>query len=244
MKKFTIVFPTKNRPALLKNILDSVQSKTSNLDSIEVFVAFDHDDPVTKEFFQENKYSFIRTFQVQKSLNFSRDYYSMMARQGTGRWVLVVNDDAEFVTERWDVIADETLKMACEGKPDIIYGWIEDDLGKYRLSQFCNYCCFPVMGRQGVDALGYVFPDRIPTWGADLWARHLYDAINRVVVVPITIRHICHHNQTREQDEISKLVEKNYQHGPVAPNRVEIKTLNLLLGRKPYDPFADRGLLR
>jgi len=230
-KKFSIIFPTRERPGLLKNILHSILSTVSNEEDIEVLVAYDDDDQKTKEFINAfgNGHGIIRWVECKRSLNFSRDYYSHCAKMATGRWLLICNDDAEFRTMSWDVLADQVLSEAVGTGPDVIYGWVEDGLGKHRMSQFNDYTCFPILGKAGVDALGCVFPDDIPTWGADIWARYLYGQIRRVVKVPITVFHLSHHNGEREQDAINKRIQNNQVQFSMHPTDDQINTLNKAL---------------
>ncbi len=219
--KFSIVFPTRERINLLKELLDSIQKNTANLSEIEVLIAVDEDDIDTMSFLGHSDFSFIRIFPVKRSLNFSRDYYTYLAKHSIGQWIITINDDCQFVTKDWDVIAYEILK----DKSRIIYGWIEDNIEGWRAKGHGNYCCFPLQGRKGFEALGFIFPERIPTWGADIHAKNLYDKVNRVVILPFTIKHFCHHNRTREQDNISKRISNNQVPFNVCPTYEEINKL-------------------
>ncbi|RTL04669.1 glycosyltransferase family 2 protein [Candidatus Dependentiae bacterium] len=224
-KLFTIVFPTRGRLQLLEKILDSILFNTANLANIEVLIAIDSDDLETQEFFQNKLYCFVKTHIVERSLNFSRDYYSYLAKQGTGKWIIACNDDARFETKDWDLIAERVLNEYIGTGANIVHGWIEDNLNEYRAKGHGKYCCFPLIGRDGFEALGYVFPERIPTWGADIWIRKLYDNVDRVVDLPITIAHYCHHNNTREQDDISIRIANNQVGFDVEPTYNEINAL-------------------
>lgn len=218
---FSVVFPTRNRIDLLKNLLDSIQENTEDLSRIEVLIAVDEDDVATQKFIHDSPYLFVRMFVGKRSLNFSKDYYTYLAFQSTGRWVIACNDDCVFETKNWDTLAYEVLK----DKPGVIYGWSEDGIGEYRAHGHGNYCCFPLQGRAGIEALGYFFPSRIPTWGADIWIKNLYDQVRSVVQLPITIKHYCYHNYTREQDEVNKHIQNNQVHYDVRPGYDEVNKL-------------------
>ncbi len=231
-KKFTIVFPTRERIELLNALLLSIESKTKNLNDIEVLIAVDNDDQGTL-LFLANKWAhhpWVVPYAVQRSLNFSRDYYSYLARAGTGKWIIACNDDAEFQTQDWDVAAAATLSEYIGDGPNVVMGWIEDRLGEdFRAKGHGKYCCFPLIGRDGFNALDAVFPERIPTWGADIWIRKLYDNIKRVVEVPIVISHNCYHNKTRAEDHINKHVQENQVGYDVTPAYSEINPLLKML---------------
>ena len=224
-KKFSIIFPTRERRFLLGNLLRSIRRNTMNPEDVEILVAYDNDDLQTRGFIFENQHLPVTWVVCERTLNFSRDYYSMLAKQTQGRWLVICNDDVEFRTPRWDVLAWEALMAAVGEGSDIWYGWVEDDLGAARCSEFNDYSCFPILSKQGVDALGYVFPERIPCWGADIWARYLYGEIARVVKVPITLSHICHHNGTRGRDDINKRVQEISGMFSMKPTPQEINTL-------------------
>lgn len=226
--KFSVVFPTRERIFLLKNLLTSIKQTTKNLDEIEVLIAVDSDDAITQEFLNTYPIPFVKMFLVERSLNFSRDYYSFLAFQSKGRWIITANDDCVFETPNWDVLAYEVLK----DKPSVIYGWIQDGIDGFRAQGHGNYCCFPLQGRGGFEALGCIFPARIPTWGADIWCKNLYDAVDSVVELPITLRHYCHHNQTRAQDHISKRIMENQVPFDMRPNYEEINKLLAALHRE------------
>ena len=220
-KKFSIIFPTRERVELLYSLLRSIQTTTSNLSDIEVLIAVDEDDFGTQNFINGCNLDFVNMHIVKRSLNFSRDYYTYLAKHSTGRWIIVCNDDCQFETLQWDIKAYDVLK----DKPGVIYGWIQDGIDGYRAKGHGNYCCFPLFGRKGYEALGYIFPADIPTWGADLWARKLYDQISSVVELPITIRHYCHHNLSRPQDEISKRIQENQVSFNMNPTYQQINIL-------------------
>lgn len=226
-KKFSIIFPTRERVDLLKNILGSIAGTTANIKDIEVLVAYDEDDTATKNFIQLNSglYPFVSWNMTKQSKNFSKDYYNWLFTMSTGKWIIVCNDDSEFRTQGWDTIAENAINAYIGNKPSVFMGWIEDGLGDARLFDMANYCCFPLFGRDGVKAVGYIFPERIPTWGADIWARKLYDTIGRVVVLPFTIFHLNHWNHTRPQDAVNKRIQDGYRYNPVEPSKGEILAL-------------------
>lgn len=224
-KKFSIIFPTRERPDLLHNMIQSIQKTTRHINDIEILVAYDEDDEITKEYISGSFNKPVCWVERTRSMNFSRDYYSALAKMAHGRWLCICNDDAEFQTPDWDVIADGALSNAAGEGPDIVYGWVEDGLGSNRMTEFNQYTCFPILGADGVRALGYVFPESIPTWGADIWARYLYGQIRRVYQVPITVKHISHHNGLREQDAINKRIADNQVQYNVHPTTEEVNKL-------------------
>lgn len=227
-KKFSIVFPSRERVKLLDACLHSIMDNAANLIDIEILVAVDEDDTSTRAYINSLPifpHGVLKFFLVKRSLNFSRDYYTYLAWNSTGRWIITSNDDGMFTTKDWDAKAYEVLK----DKPGVIYGWIEDNLGGWRAKGHGDYCCFPLQGRKGFEALGYIFPARVPTWGADIWAKNLYDQVGSVAKLPFEISHLCHHNKTRDQDHVSKRIAMNQVPFDMNPSYQEINTLLLAL---------------
>ena len=221
--KFSFVFPSRDRQDLLKKLIDSLIKNTSKINEIEVLIAVDNDDMKTSDFLAALNLSFVKIFHVARSLNFSRDYYTFLAKQSKGRWIITINDDCVCETPSWDTIAYEILK----DKPSVIYGRIEDGLDGFRANGHGNYSCFPLQGRGGFEALGWIFPERIPVWGADIHIRNLYLQVDSVVNIPIMFRHYSHHNKLRIQDDINKNVAKISAKSPfdMRPTYEEINKL-------------------
>lgn len=221
---FSFVFPSRQRPDLLYRLLDSIKNNSRDIMNVEVLVAIDEDDQSDYNYAQltPERFPFVKVFRVKRSLNFSIDYYTFLAKQSTGKYIITANDDCVLETPDWDTMSMEVLK----DKPGVIYGWIEDGLAGWRAKGHGDYCCFPLQGRQGFEALGYIFPSRVPTWGADIWAKALYDQVGSVVSLPFTLRHYCVHNGTRESDEIHRHIAANQVIYDIAPRYEEV---NLLL---------------
>ena len=65
----------------LKSLLDSIVKNTEDLTKVEVLIAVDSDDVKTYLFLRDLGLPFVRRYQVMRSLNFSRDYYTFLAKQ-------------------------------------------------------------------------------------------------------------------------------------------------------------------
>lgn len=222
---FSIIFPSRERIILLQKLLESIKRTTVDLEAIEVLIAVDNDDEETKKVLYQWNYSFVKYFEVSRSSNFSRDYYNFLYEKSKGKWIIAINDDAEFMTERWDVKAITVLNKFIDGGQNIVYGWIEDMLGDARSTYIANYSCWPLLGRDGIKAVGHFFPTRINAWGADIWVAKLYDKVQKTVHIPMTIKHICHHNGTRKQDDINKRVSVISGNYSVEPTLNELEAL-------------------
>ena len=238
MIDFSIIFPSRDHEDLLLKLFVSLSRNTAHLEKIEVLVAIDEDDPNMESFTKRYSFTFVKFFKTKRSLNFSRDYYTFLFKQSRGRWIIACNDDAEFITPQWDITARDMLESYIKGGPNIVYGWIEDMLGKNRLTQFGQYCCFPLIGRDGIIASGYVFPHDIPTWGADIWIEQLYRNIGRIIQLPIVIKHVSIHNGLRQPDAIHYRIAANQVPVNQNPRPDQINVLIAAL-RAPYKEPAN-----
>lgn len=226
---FSIILPSREREILLLKLLLSINDTTEDLDRIEVLIAVDDDDTIDYEK-KMGHLSFVKFFRVRRSLNFSKDYYNFLASKSSGKWIICCNDDAVFETQCWD----STCRGILENQSNIVYGFIEDGMDNFRVKAHAPYCSFPLQGRGGYEALGYIFPDRIEIWGANLWVKYLYEQLGSVVKLPILIHHYTHHNKTRDRDHISDRIASNqgiYRHPK--PTRAEFEKLVKLY--KPHD---------
>ena len=90
MKTFSLLCPTRQRPHYLKAYLDSLKDKTLRADRIEVLIAYDDDDILTKEKIIDTKmlstYPFkIRIFSRKRSKFINKSYYNCLTKLNTLR---------------------------------------------------------------------------------------------------------------------------------------------------------------
>lgn len=203
---FSMIFPTRGRQNLLMNLLNSIKKTTKNVAEIEVLIAVDNDDIETLKLIPElkAKHTFVTFYEVERSENFSKDYYNFLAKQATGIYLIALNDDIEFKTEFWDqIIINKLTHYFHNARDKIVYAWLDDG---YRHPQ--GFCCFPLITRQAYNALGWFFPEEFPTWGSDLELFYIFRHIDRVCKIPeVLLDHISPHTQKRSPDEQNKRVE-------------------------------------
>ena len=217
---FSIILASRARSQLLIDFIRSIQDTTSDLSNIEVLVGIDDDDAETQGIISHitNSCSFARFFSRPRSHMLNRDYLNWVYNMaGSGRFVIVCNDDAAFRTKDWDKIALAKLDAYLTDKPDgIVYGYMSDALLN---RQGMNYCCFPLVSRAGANCLGFVMPPQFPGWDADIIIWRIYSAVGRTCnISEVMIEHISYHSGTRERDQTSYHVEeisKGNHHVPI-----------------------------
>lgn len=222
---FSIVLASRQRPTLLSNLIQSIQSTTFNLDLVEVLVGIDDDD-VEYQIISKNlqaKYPFVKFFTRPRSPWLNRDYLNWLSKEHSiGKYLIICNDDTEFKTRHWDTVLLNRLAVYLQDKPDgIVYGHLNDALGK-------SYCCFPLISRKAHDALGYSMPPEYPSWNADIFLWDVYNGIGRVCHIPeVLVDHISYHTGKRGTDVINHHVRDLNNRGGYPIPSVEVSRSRL-----------------
>lgn len=190
-KTFSIILNTRRRPELLDSLFKSIVANTSDIKSIEILLSCDNDDIETHNYLVTSgklppeitligKAEFIdRERNLHKRLN-------RLANSADGKYIFVLNDDTEILTSNWDKIALKEL----EQQGDIIYGRTHDNsCDKEKAAQ---YASFPIISKKAVDKLGYFMSEQLVGLGGDVHIWRVYSALNKIVDIPIDIRHTLH----------------------------------------------------
>lgn len=165
MIDISIALATRGRPQSLSRLLQSIKNKVRRVDSIEVLLGVDYCDESLKEILAiARSYAFSVFVLVQKrAQNISDDYLNRLFSTSRGRWLWVLNDDVEVLTDAFDDVI--------RSKADIgsVYLDTKDNTRNYNGNG--EFACFPIINRKAFNALGCFFPPGAPTWGADkvLW---------------------------------------------------------------------------
>ncbi len=190
-KKFSLLLNSRKRPQLLYDMFNDIVEKTSNLDDVEVLVNFDSDDIWSLKFISDLlaidhpinnvlKFEF-RYRDRQLTKNFNR-----MAEFAVGEYLIVMNDDTRIETQNWDEISYPILKNFGE----IVYGYTNCNSVDHHPT--LKYASFPIISKAGCNALGFFLPEEVRALGADVLIYRIYEQANKVVDVPIFMRHLTH----------------------------------------------------
>lgn len=182
-------------------------------ESIEVLVVVDDDDNTYKYILKDLQARYndisLRMFSRKRSIWMHRDYINWVYPVSKGKFILVLNDDAEFVNPDWDEHTFCRLELCLANKPDgIIYGFTDT------MSNDPWLCMFPLLSRKAVDILGFILPNQRQNWLADWDIASIFDhlLVRRKVPLPeAKIRHLSHHMGLRDKDDINKSIEKTFK---------------------------------
>ena len=234
--KFTIIITTRERPQLLQECIASIRDTAKNLQDVETIVMSDADDDKTNGIMRQitgvwkDEYPGVIWEARARSEWMHKDYINYaIFKFGTGKYVISVNDDTTFATKSWDVILWERLEKYLEDKPDgIVYGSLDDSLPRENKADSKLYCCFPLISRKAIDAMGFMFDDEYKAWNANIAIHKAYLAVNRILdLQEVRINHICHHNGSRERDHVNRRIEtmSGERPSPVAFLERDVKLL-------------------
>ncbi len=211
---FSLVFATRQRVSLLNGLFQSLSDNTCQKEKVEIIPVYDEDDYETDNTIPEFLTKFndlnIKFIKRTRSIYLNEDYINYAARQSSGDFVHVINDDVEYLTKCWDEIGIASLREYLINKPDgIVYGFIDDSMNHVRNGQKLQYTGFPIISREAIDCIGYAMGPAFPSWGADIHLYRIYNSIGRVLdLTQIKLLHISHHCGLRVQDETSKHVSR------------------------------------
>jgi len=193
---FTVIFNSRKRVKLLDNCLTKLATLANDLSNIEVKVWIDNDDKDSIDFSKSTPHlKFAEFFVRPRNIRLVQNI-NFLAKQGTGRWVFILNDDAEVVTSYWDkVLLDtaETFKSANSIKDDILFLKTSDTSCDKPAGQ--DYSSFAIVSRQSINLLGMFTYEDFVGLGGDCTLFRIYQNLkpNRIVdVSSVVINHIYH----------------------------------------------------
>jgi len=178
----SVLLPTRGRTtALERSVLTLLQTATSPA-SVEILLAFDEDDIVSIDYFQEHiadqidsigaAYMAVQT----PRLGYVRlnEYVNLLAGHALGRWLMFWNDDAVMQSRAWD---DRIL---------------EHD-GQFRVLRMPThnqhpYAIFPIIPRGWYDLFGYVSTHQLN----DAWISQIAYMLDIMHNIDVTVIHDRH----------------------------------------------------
>ena len=201
-----------------------MQDTTYRPERLEVWIAIDWDDTATVQSMRclRRRYPFSVEFLVtDRQDNLSVGYYNRLAKLCSGEFVQVLNDDCLFVTPQWDRLALGVLREYQRQQPDgVVYGRVLDNAGH-------PFSCFPVLSREALDLVGWVFHPEFTGWGADIHLYDVYTRVARVVDVPYRLEHRSHHTGQRQRDSVNCRLSNisRYNYGSALGESMRISNL-------------------
>lgn len=106
----SILLPTRGRREVLKSSLESLISKATNTERLELLLGIDEDDDGVREYIEKEIAPMLREHRVECRANIFKPlgyenlhvYVNTLAGNASGEWLFFWNDDGVMVTEGWD----------------------------------------------------------------------------------------------------------------------------------------------
>jgi len=202
---------------MLANLLASIKQTTSQIEKLEVIIGMDIDDEESLAVAQglEEEYPFCRTIFRPRQHNM-HCYLNFLARSCHGDFVMVLNDDCEFLTEDWDDMARTEIHRIHQTWKDGIFYIATSDNSIDKVGSKL-YASFPMISKKAINTLGFFMEERFPAHGADVGTYRIYNAIKRTVYFDfIKINHVFHSSEEAiaAKDETAlEMIEKTFNHG-------------------------------
>lgn len=170
--KIAVVLPTRGRTDALQRSVMGLINRAFDLSSIQILFAFDNDDDLGQNFFNENIEPWLDKKGVDyiamefEPLGYQRlnEYINALAKKASADWIFFWNDDAIMETTGWD---REIAKHTGEFKLLAVHTHRDHP-----------YSIFPIVPREWMDVLGYLSPHPLTdawlsqiAYKLDIWER-------------------------------------------------------------------------
>jgi GT2 family glycosyltransferase len=185
--RVSVLLPSRGRPDSLRASVESLRKRASFPELLEILVGADPDDDATHATCADLGVTALVASQRYGYSELHR-YFNELAEAATGEWLLLWNDDATMLTDRWDeVLAAVPANV------------LVADLQSQHSPRLV---CFPAVRQRAVEAVGGFSPH---TPHADTYWQQIGRATGRMAAVPIQVFHDRdditggHQDQTRAE---------------------------------------------
>ena len=227
---FTLFLNSRGRVPQLRRFVEIIENVTFNLAETELIITGDDDDQETVEF--------LNSLHSRKTLIFNPiigprpkslcGSYNNMANKASGKYLFVMNDDAEILTPAWDEIALKKIwefKKEKQIKDDIIFGITSDtSVDKAHTKE---YPSFPIISKQAVNVLGFFMHENFVGLGGDSSIFRVYKESQRLVdMTEIVVDHIYHNTiyKVMAPDKTAAEMRMNTAVNPIDPFSFDVSS--------------------
>jgi len=193
----SVLCPTRGRPGLLAAAVRMLLHHAARPERVEILVMVDNDDPVDYEKVWLNfaprgapRVTGKLFTGPRKGYEKLCEYYNFLAKEASGRWCMLFNDDIFMATQNWDLILD-----GVPGK--VAVAMTESNHGR-------SPCTFPIFTKSFADAIGHVSMSA----HNDTWIEEVGKAAGITVDVPILMLHALIEDKTAHEGKAEGRIEK------------------------------------
>ena len=162
--KISLLLPSRERSQKFRRMLNSLKSKCSNINRIEILLLLDEDDKeiVNYKNLIDNEFKDLNIKLIIKNLKTHAIRNNYLASISNGDILFPANDDMIFISSNWDHYIDSEFSKIDKNIPFCL--WINSGK-KY------NYlhCDFPILNKAWYKSLGYIGSEFFNFWYLDTW---------------------------------------------------------------------------
>ena len=159
MIDFSLILPTRERPALARRMLDSVFATAERPENVEIIAYVDHDDRASLAL-EHPCLSLVKLVRPRATMGaITQACYAA----ASGRFIMLANDDIVFRTPGWDRAVLERFHAVGD---DLALVWGNDLFRGARLPSH------PILSRTACELMGGVCPEQ---YRRDYIDAHIYD---------------------------------------------------------------------
>jgi hypothetical protein len=177
----SILLPTRNRVTLVERSVRSLLSLSQYPTQIEIVTAYDDDDTVSKDYFTGSKwttlledYGAVGHACCCPHWGYSglHKYYTTMAEQSRGRWLMIWNDDAVMLTPNWDQHVSDYQEFI---------GMLHMTTDNFKK----DLTLFPLIPKTWLDLFGQISLHQLN----DSWIQEICRQADAVQAIPVRVFH-------------------------------------------------------
>lgn len=177
----SILLPTRRRTQLAYRSADSLLTLSSNPAGIEIITAYDDDDQISHDYFNNSEWAGLIKHYNARNQNLQcprwgyqglNKYYTAMAQKAQGRWLMIWNDDAVMLTRGWD--------DCIRANADFV-GMMHMTTTNFKP----NLTLFPLIPRVWLDLFGSISLHQLN----DSWIQDICHEAGAVLEIPVNVFH-------------------------------------------------------
>ncbi len=182
MKKISILTPSRGRPGNALNMVQSVIVKAKDRDNLKLWFWLDKDDLRLDEYMQNlvhGPYAEWIHIMEEERQPLGKCWNAMAKNEAQqGDILMMGNDDWVMTTGEWDrMVRDEVKRF--KDNVYVLYPHDSND-GK---------CSFPIVSKQWVKTLGYLYPEIFEFLAHDTYTERVGEKLGRLHKIDITLDH-------------------------------------------------------
>ena len=193
MLTYSLLVPTRKRPLLFREFIDSVNKCTKDKSRIDLNIIVDDDDMETIGYVKavlpeypelKSEIHYIKRQNTVLDFNLNRDYYNATAHKTKGDMIWIMADDLEICSYGWDEKVEIEVTNFTVKFPDKMFCVSILDNTKPPSHRMPKFPCFPMFTRECAIGLeGWYLHPGIRTWGADYISYCIFQPIDRLLFI-------------------------------------------------------------